>query len=62
MEEQLPIPNFMKVHKSFIIALDKVKSVDGNEMVLPNNGRVPISRALKDEVMNRILGNNLLKR
>jgi DNA-binding LytR/AlgR family response regulator len=62
MEEQLPASNFMKVHKSYIIALDKVKSIDGNEMVLPNNGRVPISRALKDDVLNRIFGNNLLKR
>jgi DNA-binding LytR/AlgR family response regulator len=62
MEEQLPASNFMKVHKSFIIALDKVKSIDGNEMVLPNNGRVPISRTLKDDVLNRIFGKNLLKR
>ncbi|HEY9045870.1 MAG TPA: LytTR family DNA-binding domain-containing protein [Ohtaekwangia sp.] len=62
MEEQLPAANFMKIHKSFIIALDKVKSIDGSEMIFVNNGRVPVSRALKDEVMNRILGNNLLKR
>jgi DNA-binding LytR/AlgR family response regulator len=62
VEEQLPQQQFMKIHKSYLIALNKVKAIEGNEVVLQNNHHIPISRALKDEVMNRILGNNLLKR
>lgn len=62
VEEQLPQQQFMKIHKSYLIALNKVKAIEGNEVVLHNNHHIPISRALKDEVMNRILGNNLLKR
>jgi DNA-binding LytR/AlgR family response regulator len=62
VEEQLPHQQFMKIHKSYLIALNKVKAIEGNEVVLQNNHHIPISRALKDEVMNRILGNNLLRR
>jgi DNA-binding LytR/AlgR family response regulator len=62
VEEQLPQQQFMKIHKSYLIALNKVKAIEGNEVVLQNNHHIPISRALKDEVMNRILGNNLLRR
>jgi DNA-binding LytR/AlgR family response regulator len=62
VEEQLPSSQFMKVHKSFLIALNKVKAIEGNEILIQNGSRVPISRNLKDEVMNRILGNNLLRR
>ncbi len=62
VEEQLPHAQFMKIHKSYLIALNKVKAIEGNEVVLLNGHHIPISRTLKDEVMNRILGNNLLKR
>ena len=62
VEEQLPSSQFMKIHKSYLIALNKVKAIEGNEILVENGSRVPISRNLKDDVMNRILGNNLLKR
>jgi DNA-binding LytR/AlgR family response regulator len=62
VEDQLPSSRFMKIHKSYLIALSKVKSIEGNEILIENGVKVPISRNLKDEVMNRILGNNLLKR
>jgi len=60
--EQLPSSQFMKVHKSYLIALNKVKAIEGNEILVMNGSKIPISRNLKEEVMNRILGNNLLKR
>ena len=62
VEDQLPSTEFIKIHKSFLLALNKVKAIEGNEVVVQNGLKVPISRNLKDEVMNRILGNNLLKR
>lgn len=61
LESQLPADKFLKVHKSFIVALDKVKSLDGNEINI-GNSRIPISRGLKEEVMKRIMGGNLFKR
>ncbi len=61
LEGQLPQQRFLKTHKSFIVSLEKIKAVDGNEIVM-GTARIPISRAMKDEVMNRIMGNNLLTR
>lgn len=62
VEEQLPTMQFMKVHKSYIVAVNRIKAIEGSEIIAQNGFRIPISRALKDEVMNRILGNNLFKR
>ncbi|MBX2965091.1 MAG: response regulator transcription factor [Cyclobacteriaceae bacterium] len=61
LEEQFPKERFLKVHKSFIISLEKVSALDGNEIVI-GNARIPISRSLKDEVTQKIIGNNLFKR
>lgn len=61
LEEQLPRDRFLKVHKSFIVSVEKVKSLDGNEIVI-GSARIPISRSIKDEVVNKIMGNNLFKR
>jgi DNA-binding LytR/AlgR family response regulator len=35
LEEMLP-PNFMRVHKSYIVSLDKIKALDGNQLLLYN--------------------------
>jgi len=61
LEQQLPADQFIKVHKSFIVSIASVKSIDGNEIVI-GNARIPISRMLKDAVVERILGKNLFKR
>jgi DNA-binding LytR/AlgR family response regulator len=61
LESQLPSDKFMKVHKSFIVALEHVKSIENNEIII-RQSRIPISRTLKDDVLKRILGDNLLSR
>jgi DNA-binding LytR/AlgR family response regulator len=61
LEEQLPSPRFLKVHKSFIVSLEKIKALDGNDIMI-GNSRIPISRGLKDEVTTKIMGTNLFKR
>ena len=60
-EGQLPKDQFLKVHKSFIVSIAGIKSIDGNEIIIGDT-RIPISRNLKDQVVNRIIGNNLFKR
>lgn len=61
LEEQLPANRFLKVHKSFIVSLEKIKALDGHD-ILVGNARVPISRSIKDEVIAKIMGNHLFKR
>ncbi len=61
IEEALPASRFLKVHKSFIVQLSKVESVDGNDLVIDAHN-IPVSRANKDEVMQKILSGKFLKR
>ncbi|HYC86866.1 MAG TPA: LytTR family DNA-binding domain-containing protein [Chryseosolibacter sp.] len=61
IEAQLPKDQFIKVHKSFIISVPHVKAIEANEIIIREH-RIPISRNLKDEVVEQILGNKLFKR
>ncbi|HEX8060424.1 MAG TPA: LytTR family DNA-binding domain-containing protein, partial [Cyclobacteriaceae bacterium] len=61
LEAQLPPRRFIKVHKSFIVAVEQVNAIENNEIII-RQSRIPISRALKEDVLNRILGDNLLSR
>ena len=61
VDDFLPQDRFLKVHKSFIVALDKIQQIDGSEIII-SSGRISISRSQKDEILNLILRNKLLKR
>ena len=61
VEEYLPSALFMKVHKSFIVSASKIDSIDGNEIRIGQH-HIPISRNLKDEVMEKLLKGKFLKR
>jgi DNA-binding LytR/AlgR family response regulator len=61
VEDYLPADQFMKVHKSYIISASKVSSIEGNEIRIGVHG-IPISRNLKDEVVEKLLKNKVLKR
>ena len=53
MEKLLSQKNFMKVHKSFIVALDKIMLIEGHEIDL-KGVHIPISRKLKAALLDRI--------
>ena len=57
---QLPPTKFVKVHKSFVVSLNKIHVIDGNIIKL-SHGEVPIGKEYKDEI-NLFLQNNLIKR
>ncbi|MEO7801664.1 MAG: LytTR family DNA-binding domain-containing protein [Ginsengibacter sp.] len=61
VQDYLPADLFLKTHKSYIIAISKIDSVEGNDLRVGNN-QIPISRNLKDEVMAKLLGDRFLKR
>lgn len=61
VEDYLPSHLFIKTHKSYIVSASKIESIEGNEIrVGPHH--IPISRNLKDEVMDRLLKGKFLKR
>jgi len=61
LEEKLPKTNFLKVHKSFIVNLEKITALDGNDLFI-GKAQIPVSRSLKEDVMKRVMGDNLFKR
>ena len=61
VEEYLPPDQFIKTHKSYIVSAEKVDSIEGNDIRIGNH-HIPISRNLKDEVMEKLIGGNFLKR
>ena len=61
VEEYLPGSQFVKVHKSFIIAASKIDNIVGNEIKMGGH-TIPISRNLKEALMNKIVNGKLLKR
>lgn len=50
LESTLPAEHFLRVHKSFIVAKNRVLQMDGDTLVLSGETRVPVARARKKEV------------
>ena len=53
IENLLPTTQFYRIHKSYIIAIDKVESIEGN-MVKINNTRLPIGNSYRQDFMIHI--------
>ncbi len=51
--EQLPEEQFARVHKSFIVNIDKVVTVSKDSIIIEEN-KIPIGRSFKDELMPRL--------
>ncbi|MGZ4034194.1 MAG: LytR/AlgR family response regulator transcription factor, partial [Bacteroidia bacterium] len=61
LEEQLPSDIFIKVHKSFIVNIAKVKSIEGN-MLNIGETKITISQNLREAVINKIVKDKMIKR
>jgi len=48
MEEQLPKDKFMRVHRSFIVNLDRVKVIERNRIVFDQNVYIPVGDQYKE--------------
>jgi DNA-binding LytR/AlgR family response regulator len=53
MEEKLPSSKYVRVHKSFIVSLDKIVSIRKNRIQLLN-GEVPMSDSFKENIFKLI--------
>jgi two-component system, LytTR family, response regulator len=53
IEESLPANKFCRVHKSFIVALDKIKSVERGVIIIADQ-RIPVSNTYKDNFFSKI--------
>lgn len=55
MEEQLPSSKFLRVHKSYIIALNAIKAIDGSIIQLDiDKGEIPMGSSFKEAVLQAV--------
>ena len=62
LEEQLPANSFLRVHRSFIINPFHIKEIEGNTLLMEGGIKVPISAALREQVIKSTVESRLLKR
>ena len=61
IEEKLPSDMFMRVHRSYIVALDKITAIDSCEDILIDRISVPVSNSYRKDI-ERYVKENLLAR
>lgn len=55
IEKKLPSEDFLRVHRSFIVRLDKISAIEQPNLILENDKKViPIGGSYKDELSKRI--------
>lgn len=51
---RLPVNEFIQSHKSYVVAMDKVDSIEGNTLHVQSY-KVPVSKYLREEVLGKIV-------
>ncbi|MFK8059249.1 MAG: LytR/AlgR family response regulator transcription factor, partial [Polaribacter sp.] len=46
--------DFIRIHKSFIINFKYLKMIDGNQIILQNDTKLPIGKSFKKDLLERI--------
>lgn len=53
LEAKLPESEFIRIHRSFIVAINKIESYSNEEVIIQKKS-LPISRTYKEEVLKRL--------
>lgn len=61
MENGLPTEKFIRVHRSFIVAIDKITSVQSTAVKVGNK-EIPVGKNYRDSLMDLIQRMNLMRR
>jgi DNA-binding LytR/AlgR family response regulator len=55
IEKKLPESSFIRVHRSFILNMNKIKSIDSSIVIIENNDKkIPIGGSYKDALFQRL--------
>lgn len=57
----MPSNKFYQVHKSYVVSLNKVQAISGNQLIISDQ-KIPISRNKKDEIIALLTRNKILKK
>ncbi|HEX3935194.1 MAG TPA: LytTR family DNA-binding domain-containing protein [Puia sp.] len=58
LEENLDPRSFIRVHKSYIVSIDKIEGIEGNEIFIQSH-RIPMSRNYREQVLRQVVANKL---
>lgn len=61
IQERLPVADFVQPHKSYLVAMNKIDSIEGNVLHIAEF-QVPVSKYQKEDVLMKVLNNRMLKR
>ena len=59
--ESLPQDIFQQIHRSYIVNIDQVNAIDGNQLNVTSY-KIPVARNFRDKIYNLILNNRLINR
>lgn len=60
LETTLPGKQFIRVHKSYIVNINLVKSLYGNQLIMEGTNQIiPIGKSYRDEVQQKLFDNTL---
>ncbi len=54
IEKSIPLTRFVRIHKSFIVNIDKIKYIDSNQVFIGQNLQLPIGRLFKDHFFDLV--------
>ncbi len=60
LEKILPIRDFLRVQKSFIANLNHIIGIEGNQLIMANKDKIPISKTIKPHLIQLLDKNKLL--
>ncbi|MFL9481139.1 LytR/AlgR family response regulator transcription factor [Chitinophagaceae bacterium LWZ2-11] len=58
LEESLADKAFIRVHKSYIVSINKIEAIEGNEIFIQSH-RIPISRNYREQVIEEVVTKKL---
>jgi DNA-binding LytR/AlgR family response regulator len=62
LEDKLPLSKFKRIHRSYIVSLDKIHAVDGTSVDVYEKGQIkqlPIGKNYRDEILEIVNKNKL---
>lgn len=62
LEDKLPLTKFKRIHRSYIVSIDKIHAVDGTSVDVYEKGQIkqlPIGKNYKDEILEIVNKNKL---
>lgn len=62
LQEKLPAGQFIQPHKSYLVNIQCIQSIEGNILHVAGKFQIPISKYQKEEIMEKIVNNKLLRK